>query len=369
MIMHCRDESLNPAACFQSLNQLTQNLGASWYYVWFTYHRWNTEFGSNIRFVPMVRDHGSNADYSYTTTELNNVKTFARNNPGSYWLIFNEPDFRGGSTTLPSYIPTPDDAARIYKPLSDAIKSVDPNAKLIVGGMLYHNSWIGWAQAFIDAYRNRFQTTPQIEGWHVHQYMCGDYTKNSFRDNLINFRSWINTHSSGELWLTEFGCLSYDYPQIIIDQLDWMENYPGIQRYAWYVAASKEAVAPHNGGTLLRGTGNTELTLTPLGITYSQYPTNSLPTAFPTPTPLPTPTPTPTLPSTPTPTTPVTTPSPSSTPHEDQINTQKGWNLITSNYYESNIFQNCSVSSKRNSFWKIIKTQPESTRKFYAKCP
>lgn len=285
MVEHC-NSSTNPTACWQQIRTLMGNLGATWYYTWFVWNAHASKMGNNFEFVPMVSVAGSNSDRSYNDNELSGFKTYARNNPGSYWLIWNEPDYWQQSN-----IPI-DVAARIYKPLREAIKSADPTAKLIIGGMMDHNHWIDWARTFRNSYKDQYGAFPQYEGWHGHMYTCGrNYNKETWRSTITGFRTWINANGGGELWMTEFGCLDYDFPQIITDQFDWMESYNGIQRHAWFVASSKEAGSGFNGGNLFTGTfaANT-LALSSLGQTFAQYPIN--PNASPTPRPSTPPTPT-----------------------------------------------------------------------------
>lgn len=286
-------------------------MGATWYYAWYIYNRFRTDATpsqTNLEYVPMAKTKGSNSDGSYTAEEILTIKQFASANPGKYWLIWNEPDFYNSRDPYNSYIPV-SIAARIYKQLREGIKSADPTAKMIIGGMLYQDHWIDWARTFRDTYHSLYGSYPEYEGWHGHIYVCGSsYNRDNWRNSIINFRSWINGTTGGEFWLTEFGCLNYDYDQIIRDQLDWMENYNGLQRYAWFSASSIEWGSSFQGGNLFLGKPeNSDFRLNGIGVTYSNYPLSTNPTpTVPNPTATRTPA-TPTL--TPSPTTPSPTPT------------------------------------------------------------
>lgn len=279
IIPYCYDtfSGTNNAAtrqtCMNNLAYKSRSLGATWYYGWYTDGNYKAKRGPNfdLEYVPMIRGNGQNADGSYSFDEINWYKTLAKNNPGSYWLIFNEPDYYNQDNISPEI------QARRYKQLRTEIKSPtgDPTAKFIVGGFFDYANWRGWAEAFRAAYRAQNNgVNPVYEGWHAHIYTCGNvYNPDQWRWYITTFRNWINSNGGGELWLTEFGCLDYDYSRIITDQLDWMENYDGIQRYAWFAAISKELGSTFGGGDLFVGKPeNSNFGLSALGDIYARYP-------------------------------------------------------------------------------------------------
>lgn len=72
------------------------------------------------------------------------------------------------------------------------------------------------------------------------------------------------------MWLSEFGCLTKNESGIIPDQLDWMETYSGIDRYAWFSAGPNQH---NNYGNLFSGLPDqTSFGLSVLGVDYAQYP-------------------------------------------------------------------------------------------------
>jgi hypothetical protein len=221
---------------------------------------------------------GENADKSYSQAELNRYANIARTHPGSYWLIFNEPDFVHQNNITSS------EAARIFHPLSVSMLGADPSAKFILGGMLYDPSWRYWASDFRDSYRQQFGVLPSLSGWHVHYYHCRDYSSTNFQNSISGFRNWIDANGGGELWLTEFGCLEYDYPQILSQNMNWMETYNGINRYAWFHTGNYTSMwSPTFNAT----PDNPNFALTNTGTVYAENPTNGQPRP-PTPSPTPT---------------------------------------------------------------------------------
>ena len=278
-------QSPHPLACKSRLKNGLATLGVSWFYCWARPEFYFDYFDGDFEFVPMVWGAGSNGDRSYTQQELDDFATIAQNHPGSYWLIWNEPDL-GGQANITAAV-----AAGIYKPLRKAIKDADPNAKMIIGGMSSDPEvWVSWAREFRANFSN---PNNKYEGWHVHLYACGTaYDVTTWRQTIKDYRHWINANGGGELWLTEFGCLSQDEPRIIQDQLDWMETYSGIDRYAWFYAGT-------GGFTNMRANlfngylpSSPSFGLSSMGEIYARFPlhpnpTPTLPPSSPTPSVIP----------------------------------------------------------------------------------
>lgn len=257
--------------CKSKLQYSLKSLGITWAYVWGFGETFNDRIGKDIEFVPMVHSVGSLTDRSYSQLEITSIKNYATAHPGSYWLIWNEPDIwwheqnkitdasGDGNGTL-TWIDGAYVAGRIFRQIYDAIKNpqggADPSAKLIIGGMAdaYSTSLTVFPETIIEVYRRRHQQNllPLIDGWHFHHYSCSDYNIDNWRLKLTTTRNWVDTKGGGsnkELWLTEFGCYeswSKDGQpgvlKIIGDQLDWLERTktPGgkdvLDRYAWFAA-------------------------------------------------------------------------------------------------------------------------------------
>ncbi len=300
MVLKNCDASLNynnNRACFNRIRDQLKNLGVSWYYDWILDHQWNQRFdNSNFEYVPMIHSHPL-PNLAYPQSSVNGWRNLAQSKPGSYWLIWNEPDLWRTNQTTGAVLGIAESAAlaaRLYDQISTNIRSSDPNAKLIIGGMSNQGDqqWYNWAKEFLDVYKSAHnQNLPDFQGWAIHLYKCpgtnvgnwNRYSKDSWRYNDIDtFRNKVNDELGGslkELWLTEFGCLSEDFDTIIKDQLDWKETYSGINRYAWFWAGMPPGQDFSNfKGNLFSGVPTSaSFGLSALGQIYAQYPLNPLP--------------------------------------------------------------------------------------------
>lgn len=229
-----------------------RKIGVSWAYIWYVAQ---DNFNTVYEHVPMIwgRD--------YTATSVTRV---ARAHPGSYWLIWNEPDYWQWANISPS------EAAQIYRTLRPLIKGADPTAKLIVGGVFNLN--VTWLNNFRNEYKALYNEWPVVEGWHVHHYVGRDnYNTVTWRDQLTTVKTWMTSiGSTGELWLTEFGCLNSDAvaAQVMQEQVPWLEAQPWLTRYAWYAAYASGPSCPGCAGSLFNADGS----LTNLGELYRQLP-------------------------------------------------------------------------------------------------
>lgn len=261
------------------------NLGVSWAYTWYPCENC---FNNVYEHVPMIWG----ASY-----DSNVVTRIARNHPGGYWLIWNEPNYWRQANISPTA------AAQIYRSLRPLIKGADQRAKLIVGGVLFLD--VGWLENFRSEYHRLYNEWPVVEGWHVHQYVgATEYgvgktiTASEWQRRLQAVHTWMDNPANGgpvELWLTEYGCLNSEPVayQLMQDQASWLESQPWITRYAWFASWSDGEGCPGCTGALFEITAPYRLTR--LGQYYAsvgQAPT-STPTTSPTPTFTPTPTVTP----------------------------------------------------------------------------
>jgi hypothetical protein len=229
-----------------------RQLGISWSYIWYPAPE---NFNMVYEHVPMIWG----KDYDPTS-----VAQLARAHPGSYWLIWNEPDYWQQANIAPAA------AAQIYRTLRPLIKNADPTAKLIVGGVFNLN--VSWLDQFRNEYYRQYNDWPVVEGWHVHHYVGRDnYDINTWRAQLTAVHDWMTRiGSSAELWLTEFGCLNSDAvaAQVMQDQVPWLEAQPWLNRYAWYAAYASGPGCPGCTGSLFNSDGS----LTNLGQLYRQLP-------------------------------------------------------------------------------------------------
>jgi hypothetical protein len=214
--------------------------------------------------------------------------------PHNYWLIFNEceslktqcrTDFQAAADSYASN-------------LVPFLNSVDPNAKLIIGGVNAHECGILWLKNFVEYYTSNIEPTiPYLAGWHFHLYpdiVPNDWTKEGiegcdsswdFNDarvenvddawdawqtdvhNILAFVSQYGDLIEDEIWITEMGCLNpgwhegfFPTPRPVCGKVGYMYEYTRritnwlnttgrwIDRYAWYTDVLGE---PHEGYTRL----------------------------------------------------------------------------------------------------------------------
>ena len=162
---------------------------------------------------------------------------------GQIWSIGNEPDWN-------PYL-SAEDYAVWYKKFYDKIKSLDPTAKIMVGGIhspnparitqyanvaknikvdyLWqdeNNDLRGWTGAWRDAYKKKYGVYPQVDIWDIHLYPDDDASK-AYGDrnhpqpsdlssasrqaikDAAYFRNYLNSIGEGDkpLWITEAGLL------------------------------------------------------------------------------------------------------------------------------------------------------------------
>jgi hypothetical protein len=225
-----------------------RTLGAKWGYSWGYEDWWNPVY----EYVPMIWG----AVYDAAT-----VASVARNHPGSYWLIWNEPNLAGQADFAPQV------GAQIYKALRATIKNADPSAKLIVGGVAYLNYY--WLWDWWYAYQSLWGESPVVEGWAGHHYATRAYNSADWRSALLTFRDNLPPGGS-EFWLTEWGSLESETValQVMAEQTAWLEAQSWVSRYAWYAIVANGAGCEWCAGTLVNADGS----LTELGTLYARLP-------------------------------------------------------------------------------------------------
>lgn len=359
-----------PNAAAETPDKLRQ-IGASWFYSWHAeLHGFNIESRSCTPFVPMIRYFDNQADAFQKIEQV-----ISSGKRGLYWLIGNEPDMSATSDS-DGYRRDPTAILNGYAAYAQKIKTLDPTAKIIVGGFVTPSNITASSQTPQPPAYNMARLlkdnlkgkniTP--EGWHIHLYNCCQLE--DFKTALRYWKDWQNrVLGGGETWITEFGSL-----QNRAGMLDFMQNTVNfmesnqeaqylVNRYSWF--SIKESQIP---GGLFDENGN----ITSFGQTYANLPPNGpspapclaispppTPTRTPTPTPLTTntPFPTPTFFSTPTlnPTTPPI------------VDLSPGWNFV--NPRESpdpSLTSRCvSATKKISQFWKITFATTPNTKHYF----
>jgi hypothetical protein len=254
------------ATCLQYYWNRIKELGIKWLYNWDTPDDGNRPawmMDNTIEYVPKVGKPNSETNAT--------IESYARNNHGSYWLIWNEPDV-SSQDNLPA-----DTAASIYDSLRGTILGADPSAKLIVGNV----AGLGWLMSFREAYKNSHNGNPPVvEGWAGHLYRDrSTYNIQNWRSDLYAYRNWMVSIGEGtkEFWLTEFGCLTDNEIGLIImnDQLTWLEEsaQSWITRYAWFHAGVYGSAHPGEQGHLFTNSvKDMTVDFSPLGVKYASHP-------------------------------------------------------------------------------------------------
>jgi hypothetical protein len=215
-------------------------LNAGWYSDWGA--SLNPAHPDRLAYVQLIRfTAGSNPHDPAQVTLSPNRETIAgiaATNPGSLWLMNNEPDsmYQGN----PIY---PDVYAHVYHELYHYIKTLDPTALIANGGIVQPTPCrMAYLDVVWDTYYQAFSETMPVDVWNIHAFTlrevygewgastppgvdpsCGiDYRMHDaddmdiFRENLIAFRQWMKDkgEQNKPLIISEYGIL-------------WPEYYPG----------------------------------------------------------------------------------------------------------------------------------------------
>ncbi len=141
----------------------TLNLG--WYVNWRTdlhpLHPGGAQFAQMIRLQQTA-----SAGYSFKPT-ASEIQQTATANPGSIWLIGNEPDRRTYQDELP-----PDLYAQAYHELYILLKETDPTARIAVGGIVQATPIrLKYLDMVLQAYRERYGAKLPADLWNIHTFV------------------------------------------------------------------------------------------------------------------------------------------------------------------------------------------------------
>lgn len=257
-------------------------IGAGWYSWWETLEQ--PPHPAGLRFAQLVRiSHDGplpDAECSRCPT-WEQVARIAASNPGSLWLIGNEPD-RQDWTPAGRY-------AEIYHNFYFFLKAQDPSCLVAPGGVVQPTPIrLQYLDMILAAYQERYGQSMPVDVWNVHNYVLREGTtgwgcgippgtdpalaKNySIQDHdnmvywtrhLVEMRQWMadRGYQDRPLIISEFGILmpemyGYDYPRVkafMIATFDWLTaasddetGYPLdgnrlVQQWAWYSLDDKD---------------------------------------------------------------------------------------------------------------------------------
>jgi hypothetical protein len=228
-----------------------------------------------VRFIQLLRTRGEAISPS-----LAQIQEAATRNPGSLWLVGNEPDVVSQDNA------TPEQYAKSYGIAYRAIKEADPSAQVAIAGVGQPTSLrMAYLDRVLAAYREQYGAEMPVDVWNVHAYILREERDswgvgippgmgvdrgqlyeiedhadmNIFRQQIADFRRWMAERGQRDkpLIVSEFGILmpeEYGFPpevvgRFLVDTFDYFltardeqTGYPGddnrlVQTFCWFSAA------------------------------------------------------------------------------------------------------------------------------------
>jgi hypothetical protein len=205
------------------------------------------------------------------------LAAIARANPGSLWLVGNEPDVKWQDNVEPAAY------ARLYHQAYTAIKGADPTARVAIGGVSQPTPLrMRYLEAVLAAYQEQFGAAMPVDVWNVHNFILREERGSwgvdippglpddrgilyeiddsgnleAFRRQIWDFRRWMAAQGYGgwPLIVSEYGIpMPEDYgfpPERVVAFLwgtfeffltaadpalgDPADGYRLVQRWCWY---------------------------------------------------------------------------------------------------------------------------------------
>ena len=225
---NCRFGAGQVRRAIEAYDVLPLNLG--WYVNWTSMSAAPGPGGIEYAHMVRVSDAGLNPSPAMLQARV-------PEEPGAIWLIGNEPDRRDLQDDV-----LPEVYARRYHEAYTLIKSLDPTARVAVGGIVQPTALrFQYLDLMLDAYAAEYGVPLETDAWHIHSFILREasceaypdscwgaeippgidvdhgelYTLDDF-DNLDVFRARIRAfrrwmHDRGyrdtALWVTEYGTL------------------------------------------------------------------------------------------------------------------------------------------------------------------
>ena len=280
-------------------------LGIGWYL------NWQVEVEpsrpGDVEFRQMVRISEAQSGGAGYRPEASVVRAAAAANPGSVWLIGNEPDVIWQDNT------TPERYAELYHELYQLLKAADATCRVAIGAVSQPTPLrLAYLERVLSAYEARFGAPMPVDVWNIHGFVLREERDSwgvgippgfdeaagvlyeiedhddleVFRDQILGLRRWMAERGQRDrpLVLSEYGILmppdyGYDQERVVtfmVATLDYLSTatdervgYPQdgnrlVQSWAWYSLADTR----YPTGNLF----DTETkAITPLGDAFSQY--------------------------------------------------------------------------------------------------
>lgn len=291
-------------------SEVLSQLRAGWYVNWGTSPQ--APHPAGLRYVQIIRL--TQDGYHPRGAELLEV---IQRNPGTLWLIGNEPDSPYQDNQ------TPDQYVVKYHELYHLIKSVDPTALVAIGGVIQATPLrLQYLDMIWEEYRQRYGTDMPVDVWNVHNFIlressrecpagglwgafippgisqpCGElYTiadhdrMDIFRQQIFRFRTWMKEKGQqdkpliiseyGILFPEELGFTAERVRNFMLATFDFFMNardtslgYPAddyhlVQQWAWFSLDVTSFEWGHTHSALYDGDVGA---LTPLGQAFVSY--------------------------------------------------------------------------------------------------
>jgi hypothetical protein len=210
----CPNCRIGAAECQNPVVSYTiSSLGLGWYLNWGTMASPPSPGG--MEYVQMVRVSGSGYSPSGST-----LADLLAANPGSLWLVGNEPDCIYQDNALPQ------EYATAYHDSYTFIKSHDPSALVAVGGIVQPTPLrIAYLDAVLDSYLDLYGQVLPTDVWHIHTFILREASCDVYPDSCWGCEIPPGiTADHGELYelddTDDLGILQ----QRIFDFREWMSN-------------------------------------------------------------------------------------------------------------------------------------------------
>jgi len=229
-----------------------------------------------VEYVQMIRLKGG-----VLQPNAEGIAAIARANPGSLWLIGNEPDVIWQDNVEPAAY------ARLYHEAYSVIKATDPTAQVAIGGVTQPTPLrLRYLETVLAAYREQSGAEAPVDVWNVHNFILREEQGSwgvdippgmpddrgmlyeiedsgnleIFRQQIVDFRRWMaqRGYQDRPLVVSEYGILmpeGYGFPpervvafltgtfDFFLDAADPALGYPAdgyrlVQRWCWYSLAT-----------------------------------------------------------------------------------------------------------------------------------
>jgi hypothetical protein len=183
-------------------------LRIGWYSDWLTNPQPLRPGG--IRYVQLVQIRASR----YPTNTLLLTETVAAN-PGSLWIVGNEPEGRYNQGNR-----TPEQYADIYHHVYGLIKGLDPTAWIAVGGVIEPTPLrLKWLDAVLTQYQSHFGVAMPVDVWNIHAQILQEKAGGWGAEIPAGL-----SDTQGELYTLQDNANPVIFRQLVIEFRQWMKD-------------------------------------------------------------------------------------------------------------------------------------------------